>query len=90
MIFNNSSDKVFIFLEILATSLFMSICLDLNTYLANELCGLLNVPFNFSISLLGFGIGYETMIILTIIEFIFIISVIELFIPKFCYWLVWH
>lgn len=90
MILNNSNDKIFIFLEILEISLFMSMCLDLNVYLANKLCSLLNMPFNFSISLLGFGIGYEVIVILMIIEFIFIVSIIEFFIPKFCHWLVWH
>lgn len=90
MIFNNNNDKFFIFLETLEISLFMSICLDLNVYLANKLCVLLNIPFDFSISLLGFGVGYEAIIILMVIEFVFIVSVIEYFIPKFCHWLVWH
>lgn len=89
MILNNSN-KIFIFLETLEISLFMSLCIDLNIYLANSLCNILNIPFSFSVSALGFGIGYKLIFILIIIELSFIISIIEIIIPKFCFWLVWH
>jgi hypothetical protein len=90
MIFGEYESKLMIFLESAVIVLSMLLFVGYNYDFAHFVCNKQNIPFDFTLTMTSAGFGYNIIIILTVIELIAIVSIIEKLIPNFCRFLVWR
>lgn len=81
--------KFLMVMELLFLSLISATFVFANKMIADAICEITQIPFDFTLSVTSAGFGYDIIILLLVVEFILAVLFIEKFIPNLIHKIVW-